>query len=324
MMKMILLITNKEDITVDFIVQKLKARGCSYYRLNTEDIPNIVNVRFSISDHKYELYDQTKKCCIDLDTVYAVYFRRPKISTLEYISAIDNYERQYLRNELSFLIEGIYKTLRHAFWVNNVYKIREAENKILQLQIAQEIGFTIPYSVISNCVDSVQAVFTKHPGGCITKPIKSGNMGISDDSKVIFTSEIDNDCLRESERIKAFPLFIQEKVNKGYDIRCIVVGEKTFAAKIDSQESVDGKTDWRKTNDFLPHDRIDLPYEIHKKAILITQRLGLTYSAIDFVLDKNGKYVFLECNPNGQWAWIEKRLGYPISDSIVDALQEGG
>ncbi len=323
-MKMILLITNKEDITVDFIVHKLKLRGYDYYRLNTEDIPEIINIRFSISDHKYELYDQIKKCSIDLNAVSAVYFRRPKISTLEYISKIDNYERQYLRNELSFLIEGIYKTLRHAFWVNNVYKIREAENKILQLQIAQEVGFAIPYSVISNSVDDIQAVLKGYSGNCITKPIKSGNMGLSDDSKVIFTSEIDNACLKDPERIKSFPLYIQEKVNKGYDIRCIVVGEKTFAAKIDSQESVDGKTDWRKTSDFLPHDRIDLPYEIHKKAILITQRLGLTYSAIDFVLDKNGKYVFLECNPNGQWAWIEKRLGYPISDSIVDALQEGG
>ena len=38
MMRMILLITNKDDITVDFIIQRLKACGYTYYRLNTEDI----------------------------------------------------------------------------------------------------------------------------------------------------------------------------------------------------------------------------------------------------------------------------------------------
>ena len=66
-----------------------------------------------------------------------------------------------------------------------------------------------------------------------------------------------------------------------------------------------------------------LTLNIQEKAIAITQALGLTYSAIDMVLDRNKNFVFLECNPNGQWAWIETRLGYPISATIVDLLQNG-
>lgn len=321
MTKMILLITNKEDVTVDFIVQELQQRKCSYYRLNTEDIPEIVEVRFDISDNNYVLFDTAKLQSINLKDVTSVYFRRPKISNLKFISEISQQERLYLQNELATLIEGIYKSLRNVFWVNNVYRIREAENKIYQLQIAQELGFTIPNSTISNCAESIRVLMEKCQGQCIVKPIRSGNMGNQDGSKVIFTSQIDNGVISAIDRIHSFPVYIQENIHKDCDIRCIVVGREVFAARIDSQSSVSGKTDWRMASEILPHSKIKLPIEIQNKAIEMTRNLGLIYSAIDFVLDKNGNYVFLECNPNGQWAWIETRLGYSISESIVKLFQ---
>ena len=36
---MILLATNKRDITTDFIVLELRRRGLPFHRLNTEDLP---------------------------------------------------------------------------------------------------------------------------------------------------------------------------------------------------------------------------------------------------------------------------------------------
>ena len=57
--------------------------------------------------------------------------------------------------------------------------------------------------------------------------------------------------------------------------------------------------------------------------IELTRKLNLNYSAIDMILDENNDYVFLEINPNGQWAWIENKLQFPISKKIVDLLVEG-
>ena len=34
----------------------------------------------------------------------------------------------------------------------------------------------------------------------------------------------------------------------------------------------------------------------------------------------SGEHVFLECNPNGQWLWIELATGMPISAAIADEL----
>jgi hypothetical protein len=51
--------------------------------------------------------------------------------------------------------------------------------------------------------------------------------------------------------------------------------------------------------------------------------MGLTYAALDFVVTPEGEHVFLEINPAGQWGWIERALGMPITDAILDSLREG-
>ena len=48
--------------------------------------------------------------------------------------------------------------------------------------------------------------------------------------------------------------------------------------------------------------------------------LGLTFGAIDLVLDEQGALQFLEINPNGEWMWIEDLVGYPIADRIASFL----
>ena len=55
----------------------------------------------------------------------------------------------------------------------------------------------------------------------------------------------------------------------------------------------------------------------------IVKELNLTFGALDFILTPDDKYVFLEVNINGQWAYIESMLGLPISDAIAELLARG-
>ncbi len=322
-MKMIIILTNKEDVTVDFIVRELKRQEIEYYRLNTEDIPQKVEVNFSIEEDKFLLLDKVKNIEVDLNKITSVYFRRAQVSSLAYIDEINMQERNYLRGELAYLLEGIYKVLSKRYWLNNVYRIREAENKIFQLQNAKEIGFTIPASVISNIPEVVKSIVDTYENNCIIKPIKSGNIDTTTSSNIIFTSKIEKNFFEERARIADFPVFIQENIHKRYDLRCIVIGEQVYCAQIESQANEDSKIDWRKGKSYLNHAVHELPLEVKEKCIEMTRRLNLNYSAIDLILDKNGRYIFLECNPNGQWAWLEIRLGFPISGDIVKLLNKG-
>jgi len=46
----------------------------------------------------------------------------------------------------------------------------------------------------------------------------------------------------------------------------------------------------------------------------------LNYGAIDIILTPDGKHVFLELNPCGEFFWLERSPGLPISDAIADVL----
>ncbi len=48
--------------------------------------------------------------------------------------------------------------------------------------------------------------------------------------------------------------------------------------------------------------------------------LGLRFGALDLLVTEDGRWHFLEVNPNGQWAWIEQVAGLPISATIAEAL----
>lgn len=320
----ILLITNKEDVTVDFVVRELKAREIPYYRLNTEDIPERTSVDFNVSEDKFLLIDNHNRSLFSLKDFQSVYYRRPVISNLNHIGDINHQERSFLSRELQYLFEGMYRILGDAFWLNSVFKIREAENKIHQLQRAKKIGFTIPRALISNISSSITSFIAANDDNCILKPIKSGAIGGDNSRSIIFTSQLKHSVADQPSRFKSFPSYIQEHVTKKSDIRCTVVGNKIFAAEIHSQDRNDAKVDWRKSAVPLKHEAHELPKEIEQYCLSLTQSFGLNYSAIDLILDREGNYIFLELNPNGQWAWIENRLALPISHSIVELLANKG
>src|SRR5437016_9719242 len=45
----ILLVTTKVDVTADYVVLALEKRAADFYRLNTEDLPEVVTSSFEIS-----------------------------------------------------------------------------------------------------------------------------------------------------------------------------------------------------------------------------------------------------------------------------------
>src|SRR5439155_14491583 len=94
--------------------------------------------------------------------------------------------------------------------------------------------------------------------------------------------------------------------------------------EIHSQATNHTRYDWRRY-DFCktPHRPHALPAEVQARCVRLVRRLGLCYGAIDMVLTPDGRYVFLEINPNGQYLWIEQETGLPISDAICDLLMQG-
>lgn len=316
-MTRVLIISNKADITCDFIVKKLIERNIDFYRFNTEELTYTVSLSLDFQNDEFFLVDNKIKKIIDLKSITAVYYRRPEIPNYT-DKNLNTGETEFIRNEILYTLEGLYKLLKNAYWVSPLYSIREAENKIYQLKLAKELGFTIPDSIITNKPNVADEFYNRHSKECIIKPIKSGLIEDKINPKVVFTSKLDNPNFSCVENC---PTFLQYHIRKKADIRVTVVGNVAFAALIDSQNFKDSKIDWRRGCIPLSHTKINLPTHIEEKCIQLLKTLNLKFGAIDFILDKDNEYVFLEINPNGQWGWIEKQLDYDISGEIVTLLK---
>ncbi|MGM9732485.1 MAG: MvdC/MvdD family ATP grasp protein [Prevotella sp.] len=317
-MTKILLITNKQDYTTDFVVKRLKKTEVDFYRLNTEEIGQSCFITLDFLKNAFRLYDKNLNQEFDLLSFTSVYFRRPELPEVP-SEGLTPEEQMFVKAEHNQFLEGLYKLLRNAYWISPIDAIKRAENKIYQLSLAQELGFAIPESLITN----EAADFRKfcHDKECIVKPIMSGQIGWPEMHEVVFTSSLEH--TPDDEEIASCPSYLQRQIEKVYDIRLTIVGQKAFAVAIDSQINAETRIDWRKGENLLPHRKIELPHSLIRKCQKMLSVLELQYGAFDFILDKFGNHYFLEVNPNGQWAWIECQTGYDISGAIVNQLIKG-
>lgn len=313
---MLLLITNRRDITMDYVVAELRRRELPYFRLNTELLPQSL---CTMSSHPRSAWSisiggQT----IRGDQVASAYFRRPGAPIVP-IEVANEGERSYIEAEWSSFLKSLYRRLEGA-WLNSPNAIFTAEDKPLQLLLAHEIGFNVPTVTITNDIRSVQKITDVSPA--IGKPLRQAVL-TGETERVIFTTRLGALEQREAESIALAPFIAQSEIVKKYDVRVTVVGAHIFATAIWSQEHPETEVDWRQgSRRDLRHEKITLPLLVQQQCLKLVAQLGLRYGAIDFICDQHETLWFLEINPNGQWAWIENLTGYPIASAIVDELME--
>lgn len=66
------------------------------------------------------------------------------------------------------------------------------------------------------------------------------------------------------------------------------------------------------------------PPEITASLFAYLDSFGLVFGAFDFAVTDHGEWIFLECNPSGQWAWLEDETGLPMVAAFADLLERKG
>ena len=125
----------------------------------------------------------------------------------------------------------------------------------------------------------------------------------------------------DRERIRDLPLcptIFQERIMGPSDIRVTFVGDRIFAARIDTAQGrapVDSRLDLDAP--CAPHA---LPDDVCIGLLRLMSGLGLLFGTIDLKLTDSGEYVFSEVNPQGQFLYIEILTELPISDAVAEFL----
>src|SRR6185503_2961305 len=182
-------------------------------------------------------------------------------------------------------------------------RIRLAETKQLQLELARSLGLDVPRTLVTNDPAAVRAFFDECGGRIVTKMMASFAIHEEGKEKVVFTNPISSADLEALEGLRLCPMTFQERVEKARELRVTVVGRRVFTAAIDSGALERSRSDWRREGLALI-DRwqvAELPAEIEAKLLALMDALGLNYGAADLIVTPEGRHVFLEVNPAGEF-----------------------
>ena len=133
----------------------------------------------------------------------------------------------------------------------------------------------------------------------------------------VFTNEITlEEMLDKKTSIAMAPTIFQERVEAGYEVRVTVVGEEIFAIRIDNISNVDWRTNYEK---IVFSGLIEIPKKIKQKLLAFQEKFKILYGAYDFIVTPEGDFVFLECNPCGQW-YFNEEMGEAVAIEMAKLL----
>jgi len=317
----ILIITHSTDNeSVVRVADSIARKGGHTIRFDTDRYPTGVRLTayYASGDERLTLTNEEGE--FDLREVTAVWHRRISFGA-QLPATLDKQLRHASLGETSAAAHGMLASLK-AFRMDHLQHIRHAENKQLQLQVARELGLDIPRTLTTNDPGTVRAFAESCENGIVTKMLSSFAIYEEGKELVVFTNPVKPEDLEDLSGLNLCPATFQESLAKSLEIRATVVGQRVMCAAVNSQVSARATHDWRRDGlrmiqDWQPYQ---LPLEVEEKILRLMDYFSLNYGAIDIILTPDGKHVFLELNPCGEFFWLERSPGLPISDAIADVL----
>ncbi len=317
---MILVLSDKFDKHADVVCGKLNRSNEKYFRFDL-DTDSLKSSRITFFEEKWSI--QQNDLSINSDQIDKVWVRRPFVEVSLEEANINDPGFKIWRGEWNKTLLGLYNTLKTVKWLNPLAKSYQAENKYLQMDMARNIGFTLPPLIVSNDKKEL-CNFIDTYGDVVLKLMNQEFYQDSDGSfKGLYVNKVSEAEICDFGDINENPIVLQAYVEKDYEVRYTVVGQDHHVCQIQSQKSKLASIDWRRYDiPNTPHHPIEPPSEIREKVNKFMTSLDLEFGALDFIVTPSGEWHFLEIKTMGQWLWIEDLTGLGISDSIVSFLSK--
>lgn len=150
----------------------------------------------------------------------------------------------------------------------------------------------------------------------IFKPLSVPLYLVDGEAQTVLVDQVDTGEIDDS--VAGTMHLFQARVDKVADVRVTVIGSRAFAVRIHSG-LLDWRTDYR-THTYTP---VETPPDVERALFAYLRHFGLVFGAFDFTLSTGGEWTFIECNPSGQWAWMEPPTGLPMTAALADLLERG-
>jgi glutathione synthase/RimK-type ligase-like ATP-grasp enzyme len=314
-MRKVLIFGHPEDPHIKKVAKFLLDFECQIFIFDRFCESHLISL--SISNTGPGGYLQIDGQRIELNDIDAVWWRVKPIVTSEVTGSFEKVAEEFASREWRVTMRALPSFIRNAFWVNPLIAQQQINPKPHQLALASSIGLRLPNSVFTNDVASVASLFHDHE----RLIYKTVSWFIFPPDEVIYTTEITKDIVTQSHRKFArAPGTYQELVEKSYELRVTVIGDEVFAVRINSQAWTEARIDWRHCQFENMFEPCDLDEDTRSKILEFHSSAGLVIGAYDLIVPNTGRPVFLECNPSGQWLWLEENLNLPISQALARIL----
>lgn len=238
---------------------------------------------------------------------------RVQAERLERPAAVDRFVSEQQGEALIGHLAG----LEARVWINHPNASARAENKQVQLRAAARAGLRVPRTVVSDEPSAIRA-FADDVGAIVVKSLGSPFVWEDGDrAGFLYTSIVPQSLLDELDEREPVTGLFQERLVARTELRVTIVADRCFAARTYMEP---GALDWRRglTNG-VPFEAVRLQPGIESAVLDVVRGLGLAFAAVD-LLETDDDIFFLELNPAGAYGWLERRLGFPITECICDAL----
>ncbi len=319
---MILIISTENlEATSGDVMDWLDNYGLAYFRLNGEELHSH-SMSYLLGDAEQELQLEAGDC-LDLEKVKVVWYRRAGSRSLPTFDGVDNGLSEaiahYLRGELKVAKTGILQQLADKKWLSKPQQTYI--NKLYALNIAKASGLSIPKSLVTTSKSSLQE-FLKEQQQVIVKSLETPFFYFDEDGWVMqYTHKLDAAFLEQFPE-QLFPTLAQEYIEKEYELRIFYFFGQCYSMAIFSQRNAQTAIDFRQYDRETPNRVVPfrLPDDLAEKIKVFMEKAELDTGSLDMIRTREGKYVFLEVNPVGQFGMVSQPCNYFLEKKVADWL----
>lgn len=311
----VLIVSGDEDVHVPPVVAEIRRLGGDWDVLDLARIPQFtsISVGHDVGRGWSARLGHPDGRELSSGAIEAIWWRRPRHYTLS--PSVREQERDFAFDQVHEGMIGVWGAMK-ARWVNHPWRDSQATHKLSQLSVAYRLGFELPRTLVTTSREEARRFLGERRGARHVWKSLTPNP-----SRWLPTQMLDEAAADEIPSVDWAPVMFQEYV-EGVDLRVTVIGGEVFAAEIDARATTS-------PHDFRPvygACRVGATSISDASRALIMgamSELGLTYAAFDFRRSEDGREVFLEVNPAGQWLFVEQRTGQPIAAALARHLCDG-
>jgi glutathione synthase/RimK-type ligase-like ATP-grasp enzyme len=317
---MIIVVSNSQDATADYLCSRLKHENLEHIRFDTDTVIGQVELLYKANQFSLFINGIT----LSPNKVNSVWYRRPERLELNNDS-FEEGERLHTISEWSACLEGFLAHIPTELWINHPRQNASASSKLEQLSRARNLGFKIPQTIVTQSFHEALAFSQGCKGNVIVKPISHGYIERSEPRKdtLIFTNEVSLEQLNSNKALLSLcPTLFQEKIEKIYDIRVNILDTNVIAVAIYASEDELQRIDIRRKNmQGVRYKIVSLPPTLNNKILELCHSYRLRFAAVDMAFTKDSEWIFFEINPNGQWAWLDLEGVTDMASLFLQSMQ---